>query len=281
MASAVAFRVCQVLSKAKVGSLGRQLRCMSALVNVEKQGNIAILELNRGPVNSFSLDFLREINAELDKVEVDQDCKGLIVTSGLSKVFSAGLDLVKEVYKPADERRLASFWQEFQGMWLRLYGSRLVTMAAINGHALAGGCVLGLACDYRIMADGPRIGLVETEAGVPPPFCNDAAQEGRTESLQWRLWHPLYGPCVTLEHSSQPAGISCMLVFGEGRKPENPEKNPQSREENPHKLNPLVASTLGHIGGRRVLSPLRVPCSPNPNPNLSPCSIPDSWPYVG
>lgn len=43
-------------------------------------------------------------------------------------------------------------------------------MAAINGHALAGGCVLGLACDYRIMADGPRIGLVETEAGVPPPF---------------------------------------------------------------------------------------------------------------
>ncbi|XP_068717225.1 enoyl-CoA delta isomerase 1, mitochondrial-like [Montipora capricornis] len=38
------------------------------------------------------------------------------------------------------------------------------------GHALAGGCVLGLACDYRIMADGPRIGLVETEAGVPPPF---------------------------------------------------------------------------------------------------------------
>ncbi|XP_068762659.1 enoyl-CoA delta isomerase 1, mitochondrial-like [Montipora capricornis] len=170
MASAVAFRVCQVLSKAKVGSLGRQLRCMSALVNAEKQGNIAILELNREPVNSFSLDFLREINAELDKVEVDQDCKGLIVTSGLSKVFSAGLDLVKEVYKPADERRLASFWQEFQGMWLRLYGSRLVTMAAINGHALAGGCVLGLACDYRIMADGPRIGLVETEAGVPPPF---------------------------------------------------------------------------------------------------------------
>ena len=67
-----------------VGSLGRQLRCMSALVNVEKQGNIAILELNREPVNSFSLDFLQEINAELDKVEVDQDCKGLIVTSVIS-----------------------------------------------------------------------------------------------------------------------------------------------------------------------------------------------------
>ena len=76
-------------------------------------------------------------------------------------------------------------------------------------------------------------------------YSNDAAQQGRTESLQWRLWHPLYGPCMTLEHSSQPAGISCMLVFGEGRKPENPEKNPQSRQENQQKLNPLVASGPG------------------------------------
>ncbi|XP_044183979.1 enoyl-CoA delta isomerase 1, mitochondrial-like [Acropora millepora] len=163
-------RLRQVFSAPKVGKCVNHFRVMSSLVNVEKQGDFAVLELNREPVNSFTLEFLQEINAELDKVNSDKDCKGLIITSSLPKVFSAGLDLVKEVFKPADERRLASFWQEFQGMWLRLYGSRLITMAAINGHALAGGCVLGLACDYRIMADGPRIGLVETEAGVPPPF---------------------------------------------------------------------------------------------------------------
>ena len=57
--------------------------------------------------------------------------------------------------------------------------------------------------------------------------------------IHWCLWQPLYGPCVTLEHSLQPAGISCMLVFAEGGKPENPEKNRRSREENQHKLNPL------------------------------------------
>lgn len=50
---------------------------------------------------------------------------------GLPKVFSAGLDLVKEVYQP-DVKRLPSFWSCFQEMWLRLYGSRLATMAAIN-----------------------------------------------------------------------------------------------------------------------------------------------------
>ena len=38
-------------------------------------------------------------------------------------------------------------------------------------------------------------------------YSNDAAQQGRTESIQWRLWQPLYGPCVTLEHSLQPAGM--------------------------------------------------------------------------
>jgi len=96
-------------------------------------------------------------------------------------------------------------------------------------------------------------------------YSNDVAQQGRPKSLQWRLWQPLYGPCVTLEHSLQRDGISCMLVFGERGKPENPEKNPRSREENQHKLNPLIASGPGiehHIGARRVLSPLPHPCFP-------------------
>ena len=54
---------------------------MSSFVNVEKQGSIAILELNRKPVNSFSMEFLQEINSNLDELEKDQDCQGLIITS--------------------------------------------------------------------------------------------------------------------------------------------------------------------------------------------------------
>ena len=50
------------------------------------------------------------------------------------------------------------------------------------------------------------------------------------------------GSCVTLEHSLQPTGISCMMVSAEGGKVENRETNPPSREENQHKLNPLMAS---------------------------------------
>ena len=64
-----------------VSNLGHQLRCMSSLVNVEKQGKVAVLELNRKPVNSLNLDFVQEINAQLEKLENDQDCQGVIITS--------------------------------------------------------------------------------------------------------------------------------------------------------------------------------------------------------
>ena len=64
-----------------VGKWLNRFRVMSSLVNVEKQGDFVILELNREPVNSFTLEFLQEINAELDKVNSDKDCKGLIITS--------------------------------------------------------------------------------------------------------------------------------------------------------------------------------------------------------
>ncbi|XP_056275714.1 enoyl-CoA delta isomerase 1, mitochondrial-like [Pseudoliparis swirei] len=57
-------------------------------------------------------------------------------------------------------------------MWLKLYGSSMVTIAAINGSSPAGGCLMSMTCDYRIMADNPRhsVGLNETQLGIVAPF---------------------------------------------------------------------------------------------------------------
>ena len=63
-----------------MGKCVNHFRVMSSLVNVEKQGDFAVLELNREPVNSFTLEFLQDISAEMDKVNSDKDCKGLIIT---------------------------------------------------------------------------------------------------------------------------------------------------------------------------------------------------------
>lgn len=68
---------------------------MSSLVNVEKQGSIAILELNRKPVNSFSMEFLHEINSSLDELENDQDCQGLIITSVCHQLNTALVMLLR------------------------------------------------------------------------------------------------------------------------------------------------------------------------------------------
>ncbi|EDO44855.1 predicted protein [Nematostella vectensis] len=135
-----------------------------SLVNIESKGSVATIKLNRKPVNSFNMQLMEEICLILEDLESNKDCRGLIITSDLPNIFCAGLDL-KEVLA-LRKSKLVTFRKTFQDMWSRLYGSRLVTMAAIKGHAIAGGCVLSLACDYSVMASDFRIGLPELSLGL-------------------------------------------------------------------------------------------------------------------
>ncbi|KAL7527667.1 hypothetical protein ACHAWF_002266 [Thalassiosira exigua] len=96
----------------------------------------------------------------------------------LTHLPRSGLD-VSELVSP-DEDRLPKFWNSLQQVYIDLYGSRLATVAAIQGHAPAGGCFLALACDYRVMVSGginrqtkrkhvPTIGFNETQLGIAAP----------------------------------------------------------------------------------------------------------------
>lgn len=76
------------------------------------------------------------------------------------------------MYEP-DTARLKDFWTAFQQFYIDLYGSRLASIAAIDGHAPAAGCMIALSCDYRVMNNNPKlsIGLNETQFGIAaPPF---------------------------------------------------------------------------------------------------------------
>ena len=84
-------------------------------------------------------------------------------------VFCAGLEIT-EMYKPEQEK-LEVFWGSLQDLWIELYSCKVPTAAAIIGHSPAGGCLLAMCCDYRVMV-GPKytIGLNETQLGIVAPF---------------------------------------------------------------------------------------------------------------
>ncbi|XP_029425684.1 enoyl-CoA delta isomerase 1, mitochondrial isoform X2 [Nannospalax galili] len=143
---------------------------LAAAGRVLLQAGIAVMKLKNPPVNSLSLEFLTEFLISLEKLENNKNFRGVILTSERPGVFSAGLDLM-EMYgrNPA---HYAEYWRAVQELWLRLYLSNMILVCAINGTSPAGGCLMALTCDHRIMADNPKytIGLNESQLGIVAPF---------------------------------------------------------------------------------------------------------------
>jgi len=142
------------------------VRSDNVLVTRDDLG-VATLSMNKAPVNSLNKEFLEEVTSSL--VAVSKDSTGVVLTTGLSSVFCAGLEIT-EMHQP-DPTRLREFWRSLQELWIQLYSFPLPTAAAISGHSPAGGCLLALCCDYRVM-QGPKftIGLNETLLGIVAPF---------------------------------------------------------------------------------------------------------------
>ncbi|XP_071489860.1 enoyl-CoA delta isomerase 1, mitochondrial-like [Diadema antillarum] len=141
----------------------------AGLVKVDKEEGYAVMHLNSPPVNSLNTPMLQAITETIQDLEDDNRMQGLILTSACPKIFSAGLDIT-EMYQKSSEST-DRFWRSLQDMWLTLYGTRLATVAAVNGHSPAGGCLMATSCDYRIMADGAyTIGLNEVHLGIVAPF---------------------------------------------------------------------------------------------------------------
>uniref|UniRef100_T1ILS7 Enoyl-CoA delta isomerase 1, mitochondrial n=1 Tax=Strigamia maritima TaxID=126957 RepID=T1ILS7_STRMM len=148
------------------GSMKLQNNLISTL---DSKTGIAEVKMNKAPVNSLNTDFIKQLSQTIKDLENTKGCRGLILTSNVPNIFSAGLDIM-EMYQSTPER-MSEFWGSFQQFWMDLYGSKLATIAAINGHAPAGGCLMAMSCDYRIMASGKyTIGLNETLLGIVAPL---------------------------------------------------------------------------------------------------------------
>ena len=146
---------------------------MAPLIETQDIGAIRCIRLARPPVNALDADLCRALIAALEAAASD-DVKGLILT-GSPKIFSGGLDVPYLMSLGDDRKALLDAWQAFFGAARTLAESRVPVVAAITGHAPAGGCVLALCCDYRVMArsaDPARpfaLGLNETQVGLVVP----------------------------------------------------------------------------------------------------------------
>jgi len=136
-------------------------------VDVERDGNLVLLHLNRPPVNAIDIPLAEELEAVLARLEGENP--GALIITGRGSCFSAGLDLkVFPKYSREEQDRLI---HALNRLLLRLYGFPRPTVAAVNGHAIAGGMIILLACDYRVGAEGnARFGLTEGQVGVAFPL---------------------------------------------------------------------------------------------------------------
>lgn len=130
-------------------------------------GAITELRLARPPVNALDPALCRELAAAVAGAVADG--AQALVLSGGEKVFSAGLD-VPYLLSLDSREAVGAAWNDFLAAARALAACPVPVAAAITGHSPAGGCVLALCCDHRVMVDGPyRIGLNETQVGLVAP----------------------------------------------------------------------------------------------------------------
>ena len=153
---------------------------------LEAEQGIVTITLNRGRSNPMNGQLVRELRDAFTVASSDPEIKGLILT-GQPGFFSVGLDVV-ELYD-YDEARFLNFWHELSEMILAMIRCPKPVVAAITGHAPAGGCVLALCCDYRIMARGKyTIGLNELPVGIViPPMIYELYRFVLGENRAYRL----------------------------------------------------------------------------------------------
>jgi enoyl-CoA hydratase len=188
------------------------------VIEVTEHEGVALLRLADGKVNAMSMEFCEALTACFAEISPAR----AVVMTGTGRIFSAGVDLLRLLEGGAPYIR--KFLPALNTMFATVFSHSAPVVAAINGHAIAGGCVLACAADKRLMArDGGRIGVTELLVGVPfppvameimrcataPQFFADAIFSGATytplEAVERGLVHDLVEGHALLDRAVEAA----------------------------------------------------------------------------
>jgi enoyl-CoA hydratase len=138
-------------------------------IRFERQGALGILRLDKGRGNAIDDELLEDLARWAVEAARDDQLRGVLMASAHPRLFCPGLDLVALVER--DREAMREFMGHFATVLWGLFGLLKPVVASISGHAVAGGCILALTADYRVMArTAAQIGLNEVKIGVPLPW---------------------------------------------------------------------------------------------------------------
>jgi enoyl-CoA hydratase/carnithine racemase len=129
---------------------------------------LALLRLDKPRGNAIDEGLAEALTSAVLEASKDDAVRGILLCSANPKIFCPGLDLV--ALGEYDHAALSRFMARFAKMIWTLFGLSKPLVAALNGHTVAGGCIVALTTDYRLLKRGASIGLNEVQIGVPLPW---------------------------------------------------------------------------------------------------------------
>ena len=153
---------------------------------VTREETFAVITLNRPPANAISEALMRELNDAASGLADDDSVRSIIITGAGDKIFCAGADLGSAF----SGGNVDEFMRFGNAVLRKIERFPKPVIAAMNGHALGGGCEIAMACHLRLLKDGARMGQTESNLGIIPGFGGTQRMPrliGRGKALEYMI----------------------------------------------------------------------------------------------
>jgi enoyl-CoA hydratase/carnithine racemase len=153
---------------------------------LDREQAVAVITLNRPPANAISEPLIRELNEALNDVRTDEAIRAVIITGSGDRIFCGGADL-GTAFTGGDVEAFLRFGNSVMRKMERFPKP---IIAAINGHAMGGGCEIAMACHLRLLKETARMGQTESNLGIIPGYGGTQRLPrliGRTKALEFLL----------------------------------------------------------------------------------------------
>jgi enoyl-CoA hydratase len=177
------------------------------VIDVTHKGHVVIFQMSHGKANALDVEFCENITRRLEEIRTSS--ARAVVLTGQNRIFSAGVDLLRALDGGPEYLRI--FLPTLSRTFETLFFYPKPVVAAINGHAIAGGCVLACAADKRVMArDSGRVGVPELLVGVPFPAL--ALEIMRFASASQHFQEIIYGGATFSPEDAAARGLVDEIV---------------------------------------------------------------------